>query len=104
MWVRNILRDLEVRVGESAMHCDNQACLKIAEGQGNYNRICHVSLKFHHVRDLVNKRLINLTCVSFEHNLADFLTKSLTLDKFKVAMANLGFTDFNARFYCLRSF
>ena len=95
MWIRNILRELDITVGSSILYCDNQASLKIAEGQGNYNRTRHVSLKFHHVRDLVHKNLIDLVYVSSDHNLADFLTKSLTLDKIKVAMANLGFTGFD---------
>lgn len=96
MQIQNILQDLDITIGTGVLYCDNQACLKIAEGQGNYNRTNHVSLKFLKIRDQVNKHLIDLVYVNSEHNLADFLTKASNLDKIKVAMANLGFSDFDA--------
>lgn len=37
MWIRNLLIEVGVKVGVCVIFCDNQAAMKIAAGEGNYN-------------------------------------------------------------------
>lgn len=91
MWIRNMIEDLGVKDVNAIIYCDNQAAVKIAENKGNSKRTRHIDIKFNHVKDLVNRGLINLRYVVTDDNLADFLTKSVPLSKISVVMSRLGF-------------
>ncbi len=77
IWIRNMLLDLDVKVGTIPIYCDNQAAIKIAETKAKSNRTRHVNIKYHYVKDLVSKGLVRLNYIATDHNLADFLTKSV---------------------------
>lgn len=63
----------------------------IAENEGKPNRTRHIRLKYHHVKDLKEKGLIQLEYVPSNKNLADFLMKSVSGSKIKFSLSNLGF-------------
>ena len=91
MWIRSLLLELEVCVGTSVVYEDNQACIKLASSVGNYNRTKHIDLKYHHVNDLISKKLIKLDYVETNKNLSDMLTKALCERKIEYTMSELGF-------------
>ena len=90
--VRNILKEIGVLVeGACKVKCDNQPTIIIGEGEGKANRTKHIRLKYHHIKDLVEKGLVQLEYVPSNENLADFLTKSVSEAKIKFSLTNLGF-------------
>lgn len=91
MWIKNVLTDMELNVGSSVIYVDNQAALKLAASSGNYNRIKHIDLKYHFIKDLVSGNFINLCYVNTNDNLADMFTKVIPKCKLDSAMKNLCF-------------
>ena len=62
---------------------DNQACIKIAEGEGVNKRSKHIDVRYHVTREAIRKEEIRLEYVCTEEQLADALTKNLGTMKFQ---------------------
>jgi hypothetical protein len=62
---------------------DNQACIKMAEGDGLSKRSKHIDVRYHVTREAVDNGEISLEYVKTEEQVADALTKNLGCTKFK---------------------
>ena len=64
--------------GPTEVRADNQAALAIVEKPSTvHGRSKHIRVRYHFIRDLVNRGTVKYTCTSSETNLADVLTKPL---------------------------
>mmetsp|Transcript_20491 Transcript_20491/g.29245 ORF Transcript_20491/g.29245 Transcript_20491/m.29245 type:complete len:426 (+) Transcript_20491:2855-4132(+) len=61
----------------SLVYEDNAACIVLAESDHNKPRTKHISLKWHHFRDQIQKGEIKIQKIESQRNLADILTKPL---------------------------
>lgn len=61
---------------------DNKSAIDLAKDPIAHGRSKHIEARFHFLRDEVNKDKIELIHCSSERQQADFLTKSLSFDKF----------------------
>lgn len=57
--------------------CDNQSIIHLVKHQVFHDRSKHISVKFHFVRDLVEKGVVIVKKVGTEDNAVDMLSKSL---------------------------
>lgn len=48
----------------------------------NTKRSKHIDIKVHFIKDIVCKQLINVKYIKSEENIADIMTKALSLNKF----------------------
>ncbi|WMV46615.1 hypothetical protein MTR67_040000 [Solanum verrucosum] len=90
-WVKNLLKELHVHIPTPpTMFCDRLRVTYLCENNNLHNRMKHIVVDFHYVRQQVsNKHLI------FEHitslgKLADTLTKPLPKSPFLLHFSNLG--------------
>ena len=65
------------------MNCDSQGAIAIANNPEKHSRTKHIDLKYHFVRDYVEKKFINLKYCSTDEMLADLMTKALCQPTFK---------------------
>jgi len=65
----------------TVMHSDNQAAIALANGQGDYRRAKHIDIRYHFIRDHLQRGTLELIYIPSEHQLADFLTKALPAAK-----------------------
>lgn len=78
IWLRRLLVDLGVNMnGATVLHEDNQACIKVAEEDKVMKRLKHVDVRYHFVRDEIQKRVIRLVYVPTDSQIADVMTKGL---------------------------
>lgn len=70
---------------------DNQASLKISKSLGNYNRVRHIAIKYHYIRNLIEKGVVSLEYIPSNLNLADMLTKVVAESIIKLSLSSLGF-------------
>ena len=64
--------------GPTEVREDNQAALAIVEKPSTvHGRSKHIRVRYHFIRDLVNRGTVKYTWTSSETNLADVLTKPL---------------------------
>lgn len=62
---------------------DNQSALNLVKNTEHYKFTKHIDIKYDYIRKLVAREEIETVHVSFDKQLADFLTKPLSRDKFK---------------------
>ena len=82
----------ELGVGGSCVlvYGDNESSLKLAENPVFHQRSKHILLKYHSIRDQVEKGTVELSKVDTGLNAADMLTKSVGVGILKVCKALAG--------------
>ena len=68
--------------GPVVLHGDNQGAMKLAQNPITHSRSKHIDIRHHFIRDLVERRNIQLQYLPTEDNIADILTKALANAKF----------------------
>jgi hypothetical protein len=79
IWLMNAHKDLNVRVTNAAMFCDNQATINIAYNNhkiGDQSK--HIDVAYYLVRQNVQSGWISLLQLELAKNLADICTKGLS--------------------------
>jgi hypothetical protein len=71
-----------VELEPTAIHCDNQSCIKLSEHHVFHDRSKHIEMRYHYFRDMVQKNILNIQYVPTAEQTADILTKPLSLTKF----------------------
>ena len=58
VWLKNILMELDFRQpGPIPMHCDNQAAIYITQNSVFYEKIKHIEIDCHFIRDAWTKKV-----------------------------------------------
>ena len=65
------------------MYEDNQACIKMIEHPVISERNKHIEIDCHFIRDHYNMENISITHIGTEDQIADILTKNLSINPFK---------------------
>lgn len=78
-WLYALLCELKCVVElPMILYTDNQAAITIATNPGsNHARTKHIDIKFHFIRDEINKNIIKVKWIETKKQLADILTKSV---------------------------
>lgn len=89
IYLRRLLTEIEYSNGDPVLlNVDNQGAYKLAQNPVFHNRTKHVDIKFHHVREVVRNKEIELKYCPTNEMVADILTKNLCKTK-HVNFANL---------------
>ena len=73
--------------------CDNQSSVKLSTNPVFHDRSKHIEIKYHYLRDMVQRKLIELKYVSTEEQVVDILTKPLPRMKFNCFRKKLGLME-----------
>eukprot|EP00253_Pinus_taeda_P028781 PITA_28781 len=65
----------------SVIYCDNQSCIKLTENPVVHDRSKHIGIRYHFIRDYVQKGAVKLEYISTDEQVADILTKDLPRGK-----------------------
>jgi hypothetical protein len=60
------------------VHCDNQSCIKLTENLIFHDRSKNIDMRYHYIRDLVQRKTVKLQYIATSEQVADILTKPLT--------------------------
>ena len=71
------------RLEPTLIHCDNQSCVKLSVIPIHHDRTKHVEMKYHYVREMVQRCAVELWYIPIEEQITDALTKSLCRGKFE---------------------
>jgi len=94
VWLRKLLADLSGhQVDVTVIFCDNQSCVKLSENSVFHDRSKHIDMKYHYIRDIVQKGGVKLQYVSTEAQGGDIFTKPLARVKFAYFQERLGVVE-----------
>jgi hypothetical protein len=63
------------------IHCDNQSCIKLSENPVFHDRSKHIEIRYHSIRDQVQRGAVQLQYIPTDDQVADILTKALPRGK-----------------------
>ena len=64
------------------IYCDNQSCIQLSENLVFNDRSKHIEIRYHFIRDYVQRGAMTLQYISTDEQVANILTKSLKRGKF----------------------
>jgi ATP sulfurylase len=70
--------------------CDNQSYIKMTENHVFHDRSKHIEIRYHYIRDMVQRGAIKIQYVSTDEQVADVLTKPLSRVKFEHFQDKIG--------------
>nr|CAN81940.1 hypothetical protein VITISV_007358 [Vitis vinifera] len=91
IWLKHLLRELRFGKDEQMkLICDNQAALHIASNPVFHERIKHIEVDCHFIREKIASRCVATSFVNSNDQLADIFTKSLRGPRIKYICNKLG--------------
>jgi hypothetical protein len=82
VWLRKMLFSLFGGCLDPTMiYCDNQSCIKLTENPVFHDRSKHIDIRYHSIRDYVQRGIVKLEFVPTDEQVADILTKALPWGK-----------------------
>jgi hypothetical protein len=78
VWLRGALAELGcIQTGPTVIQEDNQGCIALVKNPVNHERTKHIDVRFHFIRDCVEKGAIKIRYCPTKDMIADILTKPL---------------------------
>nr|GEV45668.1 ribonuclease H-like domain-containing protein [Tanacetum cinerariifolium] len=86
LWLRTQLTDYGFHFDKIPMYCDSKATISISCNPVQHSRTKHIDVRYHFIKEKVEKDIIELFFVRTEYQLTDLFTKALSEDRFKYLM------------------
>ncbi|GJR61513.1 retrovirus-related pol polyprotein from transposon TNT 1-94 [Tanacetum coccineum] len=90
LWLRTQLTDYGFHFDKIPMYCDSKAAIAISCNPVQHSRTKHIDVRYHFIKEQVEKGIIELFFVGTECQLADLFTKALPEDRFRYLVIQLG--------------
>nr|GEY38370.1 hypothetical protein [Tanacetum cinerariifolium] len=90
LWMRTQLTDYGFFYDKVPIYCDSKSAITISCNPVQQPRTKHIDVRYHFIKDHVEKGTIELYFVGTEYQLADLFTKSLPEARFKFLVEKLG--------------
>jgi hypothetical protein len=76
VWLRKILADLFGHVLYSTIiHYDNQSYVKLSMNPMFHDKSKHIEIKYHYIRDMVQRKVVLVQYLHTDEQVVDVLTK-----------------------------
>jgi len=90
LWMKTQLTDYGLKYDHIPIYCDSQSAIAIAVNLVNHSRSKHIDVRYHFLKDHIEKGDIELYFVGTDYQLADLFTKPLDEKRFKFLISKLG--------------
>ncbi|GJW20489.1 retrovirus-related pol polyprotein from transposon TNT 1-94 [Tanacetum coccineum] len=90
LWLRTQLTDYGFHFDKIPMYCDSKAAIAISYNRVQHSRTKHIDVRYHFIKEQVEKGIVELFFVETEYQLADLFTKALTEDWSMYLVRRLG--------------
>ena len=75
------------------IHCDNQSCVKLSENLVFHDKLKHIEIKYHYIKDMVQRKTVHVQYLSTHEQIVDIFTKPLAKIKFECFREKLGLME-----------
>jgi hypothetical protein len=80
VWLHKLLTYLfDHEMDPTTIHCDNQSCMKLSENLVFHDRLKHIEIKYHYIRDMVQRKEVHVQYLPTHEKIADIFTKPLMI-------------------------
>ena len=90
VWVRNLLAELGYNVKHIPLSGDNQGSIFIGSNPVTESRSKHIDIRYHYIREVYDKGIVDIFYIDGNDNPADIFTKNLGAVKFLKFRSQLG--------------
>lgn len=90
LWLKRMLEDYGLESEGVKVLCDNRSAIDIAKNPVQHGRTKHIETRYHFIRDLVERKILEVNFLRTENQLADILTKPLDYERFSKLRNSLG--------------
>jgi hypothetical protein len=92
--LRKILTDLfNHEMNPTTIHCDNQSYVKLSENPVFHDKSKYIEIKYHYIKDMVQRKTVHVQYFSTHEQIADIFTKPLAKTKFEYFRERLGLME-----------
>ena len=89
--MRKLLPNLfDLYLVAACIYCDKKSCVKLSENLVFRDKSKHIDIKYHYIRDMVQKGAMKLQYIVTDEQIANVLKKPLARVKFEYFRDNLG--------------
>ncbi|GJU93847.1 putative ribonuclease H-like domain-containing protein [Tanacetum coccineum] len=83
IWMRTQLLDYGYKYNKIPMYCDSKSAIAILCNPVQHSRTKHINIRYHFIKEHVEKGTVELYFVRTEYQLADLFTKALPIERFE---------------------
>nr|GEX80035.1 hypothetical protein [Tanacetum cinerariifolium] len=89
LWMRTQLMDYGFHFNKIPIYCDSKSAIAISCNPVQHSRTKHIDVRYHFIKEHVEKGTIELYFVKTDYQLADIFTKALPADRFNYLVRRL---------------
>ncbi|GJV45936.1 retrovirus-related pol polyprotein from transposon TNT 1-94 [Tanacetum coccineum] len=90
LWMRIQLTDYGFHFNNIPIYCDLKSAIAISCNPVQHSQTKHIAVRYHFIKEHVEKGTIELYFVKTDYQLADLFTKALPVDRFNYLVCRLG--------------
>nr|GEY58529.1 copia protein [Tanacetum cinerariifolium] len=97
LWMRTQLTNYGFHFNKILIYCDSKSSIAISYNPVQHSRTNHIAVRYHFIKEHVEKGTIGLYFVKMDYQLADIFTKALPADRFNYLVCRLGMRNLSAK-------
>ena len=90
IWLHGFLDELGKKQEMGILHSDSHSAIFLAKNSAFHSKLKHIQTKYHFIHYLIEDKLVILEKICGSKNLADMLTKGVTIEKLKLCATSIG--------------
>ncbi|GKA69261.1 hypothetical protein Tco_0775325 [Tanacetum coccineum] len=83
IWMRTQLLDYGYKYNRILMYCDSKSAIAISCNPVQHSKTKHIDIRYHFIKEHVEKGTVEIYFVGTEYQLADLFTKALPKERFE---------------------
>ena len=88
--MKKLLTDYEITQDTMVIYCDNSSAIDTFENPVQHSKTKHIEIRYHFIKDLVERKIVALEYIPTERQNADIFTKPLDRSKFETLRQVIG--------------
>jgi len=82
------LEDYQINSNSIPIYCDNTIAICLSKNPILHSRAKHIEIKYHFIRDYVQKGILDIKFIDTEHQWPNIFTKPLIVERFDFIKKN----------------
>ncbi|KAI4299912.1 hypothetical protein L6164_033332 [Bauhinia variegata] len=94
LWMKRFLQELDLNQERYVVHSDSQSAIHLSKNLTFYSRSKHIEVRYHWIRDALERKQFFLEKIHTDDNGSDMMTKTLPMGKFATCKMKAGMVEY----------